>query len=96
MKKKQSDKNKEIDIQENNDLHKIENEIKKIEKGIEVAEKAISDGSIKLDHHLTANKLDKLQEDNALIQMGVNRKRKLSAELSILKKRKKSLINSRK
>ena len=48
--------------------------------GIEVADKAISDGSRKLEVHLLARKLDpeKLQQDNSLIQMGLQRKKKLT------------------
>ena len=80
---------------ENTDeLSKIENEIRLVERGIEVADKAIKEGSKKLEQHLSTTKklnADKLQSDNALIQMGLKRKNKLNEDLSSLKKKKKKL-----
>ena len=60
-----------------------------------MAEKAIKDGSDKMDQHLAAKTLvaEKLQSDNALIQMGLERKRKLVADLSSLIKKKKAMLN---
>ena len=80
------------EAQNENSIRNIESEIKKTELGIEVAEKAISDGSSKLQAHLAANTLDpmKLQADSSLIQMGLERKKKLSEDLSNLIKRKKA------
>ncbi|CAL4090720.1 unnamed protein product [Meganyctiphanes norvegica] len=65
------------DNQEKSELLKVESEIKNIETGIEVAEKAISDGSSRLERHLAKTPLDpvKLQADNAIIQMGVQKEK---------------------
>ena len=84
------------EIQSKNAIKDIDSEIKKIEMGIEVADKAISDGSRKLEVHLLARKLDpeKLQQDNSLIQMGLQRKKKLTEDLSHLIKKKKAKIMS--
>ena len=59
-------------------INEIENDIKLVEKGIEVAEKAIRDGSNKLDQHLSVKKVntEKIKANNALIQMGLERKKK--------------------
>ena len=75
-------------------IEDIDNEIKKIEKGIEIADEAIRDGSSKLNAHLSGKKIDpeKLQAD--LIQMGLQRKNKLSEELSNLRKKKKAKTSS--
>ena len=85
--------NKVQEIKEKNELLNIETEIKKLEKGIEVADKAISDGSKKLEYHLATTPLDpdKLQSDSALIQMGVQSKKKLTDDISILRDRKAKL-----
>ena len=93
-KERKQNKEKEIDIQENNELSNIEDEIKIKEKGIEVAEQAISDGSKKLEQHLAVKKLNTavLQKDNELIQMGMQRKRKLSDELANLMKKKNAIL----
>ena len=66
------------EIQNRNEIQEIESEIREKE-GIEVAEKAMSDGSKLLAEHLKVGKLDpeKLKKDNSLIQMGMERKRKL-------------------
>ena len=71
----------------------IDNETRKIERGIEGADKAIRDGSKKLEQHLASKTLDaeKLHSDNELIQMGLQRKRKL-ADLSNLKRKKNLLL----
>ena len=71
----------------------IDNEIRKIVRGIEDADKAIRDGSKKLEQHLASKTLDaeKLHSDNELIQMGLQRKRKL-ADLSNLKRKKNLLL----
>ena len=75
----------------------IDNEIRKIERGIEIADKVISDGSKKLEQHLASKTLnaEKLHSDNELIQMGLQRKRKL-ADLSNSKKKMKPLLKSTK
>ena len=75
-------KNKK-EIQKKNEIHDIESEIKNLEKGIEVAYQAISEGSSNLQAHLNAKYIDtnKLQADNHMIQMGIQRKHKLSQEL---------------
>merc|ERR1711874_676007 len=67
--------------QEKNKLLNIDNEIRKIQRGIEVADKAISDGSKKFEQHLASKTLhaEKLHSDNELIQMGLQRKRKLES-----------------
>ena len=85
-------KHKEKEKERRNDIQDIEREIKKIENGIEVADKAISDGSSKLEAHLSSKRLDpvKLQADIALIQMGIQRKKKLLEDLSNLLKKKES------
>ena len=92
---KEASKNKEKEIQ-NNSIQDIDKEIKRIEKGIEIADEAIRDGSIKLNAHLSAKKIDpeKLQADNSLIQMGLQRKNTLSEELSNLRKKKKAKTSS--
>ena len=94
--RKESSKNKEKEIQNNNSIEDIDIEIKKIEKGIEIADEAIRDGSSKLNSHLSAKKIDpeKLQADNSLIQMGLQRKNKLSEELTNLRKKKKAKTSS--
>ena len=91
---KEASKNKEKEILNNNLIEDIDNEIKKIEKGIEIADEAIRDGSSKLNAHLSGKKIDpeKLQAD--LIQMGLQRKNKLSEELSNLRKKKKAKTSS--
>ena len=63
-----------------------------------VINKAISDGSKKLEQHLASKTLDaeKLHSDNELIQMGLQRKRKLADDLSNLKKKKNALLKSTK
>ena len=93
---KEASKNKEKEILNNNSIEDIDNEIKKIEKGIEIADEAIRDGSSKLNAHLSGKKIDpeKLQADNSLIQMGLQRKNKLSEELSNLRKKKKAKTSS--
>ena len=85
-------KHKKKEKERRNDIQDIEREIKKIENGIEVADKAISDGSSKLEAHLSSKRLDpvKLQADIALIQMGIQRKKKLLEDLSNLLKKKES------
>ncbi|CAL4060167.1 unnamed protein product [Meganyctiphanes norvegica] len=93
-KEKEKSKNvKEKDAQKESELYEIENDIKLVEKGIEVAEKAISDGSNKLDQHLSVKNVntEKIRADNALIQMGLERKKKLNDDLSNLIKKKKKL-----
>ena len=89
---KDQERHKEIKIQE------IEDEIRNIRRGIEVAEKAISDGSNKLQEHLKAKKLDveKLQSDNSLIQMGMERKKRLAVELQEMESKKEKLILKKK
>ena len=81
-------------IRNENSIRNIESEIKTTEMGIEVAEQAISDGSSKLAAHLAAKTLDpkKLKEDNSLIQMGLERKNKLTEELYNLNKKKKAKL----
>ena len=71
----------------------IDNEIWKIVRGIEDADKAIREGSKKLEQRLASKTLDaeNLYSDNELIQMGLQRKRKL-ADLSNLKKEKESIV----
>ena len=88
-----SDIKRKRDNQEKSELLKVESEIKNLETGIEVAEKAISDGSSRLERHLAKTPLDpvKLQADNALIQMGVQRRKKLNDELAILTKKRAKL-----
>ncbi|CAL4241631.1 unnamed protein product [Meganyctiphanes norvegica] len=85
---------KEKEIKNKSEIEDIESKIRKIEKGIEVAEKAISDGSKQLEKHLRAKPLDpeKLQADNSLIQMGVQRKKKLAGDISKLRKKKKAKL----
>lgn len=86
LKSKEEEKSKtQSEMKEGNELLIVEDQIKKMKKGIEVADKAISDGSMKLEKHLAANPLDqaKLQADNALIQMGLQRKKKLNEELAV-------------
>ena len=77
----------------------IDGEIHKIQQSIEIADKAISDGStrIKLEKHLAAKTLDpqKLQADNSLIQMGIQRKQKLTEDLSNLIKKKKAKLSKK-
>ena len=88
-----SDIKRKRDNQEKSELLKVESEIKNLETGIEVAEKPISDGSSRLEMHLAKTHLDsvKLQADNALIQMGVQRRNKLNDELAILTKKRAKL-----
>lgn len=64
-----------------------------MESGIEVAEKAISDGSKKINEHLTANVLDpeKLQSDNQMIRMDLLRKKLYEELSSLIEKRKAKL-----
>ncbi|CAL4239329.1 unnamed protein product [Meganyctiphanes norvegica] len=93
-KEKEKSKNvKEKDAQKESELYAIENDIKLVEKGIEVAEKAISDCSKKLDQHLSVKNVntEKIRADNALIQMGLERKKKPNDDLSNLIKKKKKL-----
>ena len=80
--------------QEKNELVNIDNETRKIERGIEGADKAIRDGSKKLEQHLASKTLDaeKFHSDNELIQMGLQRKRKLADDLSNLKRKKNLLL----
>ena len=58
----------------------------------------MSDGSRLLAEHLKAGKLDpeKLKKDNSLIQMGMERKRKLISDLRDLRKKKARLTQSKK
>ena len=81
------------DNQEKSELLIVETEIKSLETGIEVAEKVISDGISRMERHLAKTPLDpvKLQTDNALIQMGVQRRKNLNDELAILTKKKTKL-----
>ena len=69
-----------------NQIEDIDGEIHKIQQSIEIADKAISDGSSKWEKHLAAKTLDpqKFQADNSLIQMGIQRKQKLTEDLSNL------------
>ena len=80
-----------------NEIQEIESEIREKE-GIEVAEKAMSDGSKLLAEHLKAGKLDpeKLKKDNSLIQMSMERKRKVVSDLCDLRKKKARLTQSKK
>ena len=93
LKEKEVRSKRKRDNQEKSELLKVESEIKNLETGIEVAEKAISDGSSRLERHLAKTPLDpvKLQADNALIQMGVQRRKKLNDELAILTKKRAKL-----
>ena len=95
--RKSRSENKVKEIHNRNAIQDIETEIKKIERDIEVADKAISDGSSKLAAHLSAKKIEpeKLHEDNSLIQMGVQRKKKLSEDLSNLRKKKRAKMSSK-
>ena len=54
-----------------------------LKKGIEVADQAISEGSSNLQAHINAKCIDtkKLQADNHMIQMGLQRKHKLFQEI---------------
>ena len=71
----------------------IDNEIRKIVRGIEDADKAIREGSKKLEQRLASKTLDaeKLHSDNELIQMGLQRKKKLADDLTNLKRKKKNI-----
>ena len=75
-----------------NAIEVIETEIKRIEKDIAIADNTIILVSKSLETHLTSKTLapEKLQADNSLTQMGLQRKNKLSDELSSLIKRKKA------
>ena len=77
------------DSEDSSEFLKVESKIKNLETGIEVAEKAISDGSSRLERHLAKTPLDpvQLQADNALIQVGIERRKKLNDELAILTKK---------
>ena len=77
-----AEKKKKKANKKGNDIQDIETEIKNLEKGIEVADQAISEGSSNLEAHLNAKHVDtkKLQADNHMIQMGLQRKRKLLQE----------------
>ena len=96
LREKEKAKSERMDkeILSKNAIKDIDSEIKKIQMGIEVADKAISDGSKKLQVHLIARKLDpeKLQKDNSLIQMGLQRKEKLNEDLSHLINKKKAKL----
>ena len=85
-------------IQKKNEIQDIESEIKNLENGIKVAEQAISEGRSNLEAHLNAKYINtkKLQADNHMIQMGIQRKHKLSKEISELVKKKKAKIMSSK
>ena len=93
-----AEKKKKKANKKGNDIQDIETEIKNLEKGIEVADQAISEGSSNLEAHLNAKHVDtkKLQADNHMIQMGLQRKRKLLKEISELIKKKKAKISSAK
>ena len=80
-----------------NQIEDIDGEIHKIQQSIEIADKVISDGSSKLEKHLTAKTLDlqKLQADNSLIQMGIQCKQKLTKDLSNLIKNKKAKLSKK-
>ena len=80
-----------------NQIENIDGEIHKIQQSIEIADKVISDGSSKLEKHLTAKTLDlqKLQADNSLIQMGIQCKQKLTKDLSNLIKNKKAKLSKK-
>ena len=84
---KEASRNKEKEILNNNMIEDIDNEIKKIEKGIEIADEAIRDGSSKLNAHLSGKKIDPEKQQADSIQMGLQRKNKLSEELSNLRKK---------
>ena len=69
-----------------------------LEKELEVADQAISEGSSNLQAHINAKCIDtkNLQADNHMIQMGIQRKCKLSQEIFELIKKKKAKIMSSK
>merc|ERR1711913_155268 len=96
LREKEKAKSERMDkeILSKNAIKDIGSEIKKIQMGIEVADKAISDGSKKLQVYLIARKLDpeKLQKDNSLIQMGLQRKKNLNEDLSHLINKKKAKL----
>ena len=72
-----SNDSKRNETQKRNELVDTENKIKDLERGIEVAYKAINDGSVKLNHDLKSKPLnqEKLNYDNEIIQMGLQRKK---------------------
>nr|XP_047125425.1 uncharacterized protein LOC124807523 [Hydra vulgaris] len=73
------------------DLELIEADIRVCKAGIEVAETAIDKGNGKLQQALLKVKLDKTvcQTSQAMIDMGIKRKRELQINLDNLEKKKK-------
>ena len=82
-----------------NAIRNLESEIKTTELGIKVAEQAIIDGSSKMQAHLDAKNFDpmKIRADHSLIQMGLERNKKLTEDLSnlIMKKKAKLMKKSK-